>query len=336
MAVRSSAVNLQITPGTPAASKAVLASAALSVLIICLAVPLRTLYYSSRNPAILKNEIQVRAPAEASEQAIRIPFAQTAPLARYTTAQLLAIRKQRVGAPQQFMAREYIPSSVVFGALRSSGPWVSEAGFWALGRGMNSQEGSSHESLYILNPYLLVGAELWGLSIWSRGGQDPAIRWNPAVVKVDDLTRKEFPLHPQPSRLLWHGNSAEVTYNVSVFLLEAAPYVLTPPKRENIWFGLSAVNARDLGFDFISFNPKASSNVRDAGTGGDILPLNDHYEWSTKWDPKTPTNYRPLPPTELNNFSISTLPATAVLNLWRNVPKESGSAPDFQMKINFE
>lgn len=73
-----------------------------------------------------------------------------------TKAQIMTLRKQAVLQYPDLIQGVYEYSPVVFGQIEDGLPWWGLKGQFCLGPGPSSMEGSSEESRFLLNPYVLL------------------------------------------------------------------------------------------------------------------------------------------------------------------------------------
>jgi len=83
-----------------------------------------------------------------------------------THAGVLNLRKGAVNRYANLLAAPYAPSDAVFKQIEDNRPWWGITGEFYYGSGEQSIIGPAEESRFIMNPYLLVAAEFYGLTIW--------------------------------------------------------------------------------------------------------------------------------------------------------------------------
>jgi len=212
----------------------------------------------------------------------------------------------------------------------------SVAGLFYSGKGERSTDGPSEESRFILNPYLLVAAELRGLSIWSDG--ERALAWDKARITGQDLADPDFPFYCRPAGLRWRPRAAQaaVTYDVSGYLAELNRWTGYPMAVADASLDLIAYNARDMGLSYLylsladSDNLSASSPMQAPMAISQFLHAGDSCGY-----PGGCNNMSPRVP-ELVNLHIERLPARATIWLWRDRPAGVDQPPDMTFTINFE
>ena len=210
------------------------------------------------------------------------------------------------------------------------------AGQFYHGKGDHSIDGSSEESRFILNPYLLVAAELRGLSIWSDG--ERALAWHTARITRQDLADPDFPFTCRPSSLSWWPRTAKasVTYDVSGCLADLNLWTLYPLTISDASLDLVAYNARDLGLNYLYLSPADSANLAAASPMQAPIAITQFLHAGDSCGyPDGCNNMSPRVP-ELVNIRIERLPARATIWLWRDRPAGADQPPDMTFTIDFQ
>ena len=237
---------------------------------------------------------------------------------------VLNMRRLAVNCYPDLLKEKYIPSQIVFGAIRDNRPWWGTAGEAVFGSGDSSILGPAEESRFILNPFMLVGINSATLGIWNRDKITP-----------EDIANADFPFYWSPEQLKFDAKnaSAHLTYNVSDFLkrINASgklAHAVTTPK-----FSLVAYNARDFGYQYILVDLKKSSNVANECQSAEPARLHQFIHCGgTCGYPGGCNNMSPFTP-EIDRLNFTTLPAHLVVNLWKNRPFSQQPA-DFSMTID--
>ena len=221
--------------------------------------------------------------------------------------EILELREKYVSEYPELLNAAYKPSEDVFGQVEDGKPWWGILGISYYGSGQKSIEGPSKESRYIINPFLLVAI--------SEHMAHP----------VNDPSLSPVPICPKPIALEWEGRSkATATFEVGEFWdLQAKYHYDDAGKNE---FDLIAYNARDFGFNYLYIGKNESHNA----------VLNDNKEpiqirqfihcGGSCGYPGGCNNMSPYQP-ELT-VSVSSLPATLYIKLWRNKPVTTDSDAD--------
>lgn len=230
----------------------------------------------------------------------------------------------------------YEPSHAVFSQIESGEPWWGITGQYYYGSGELSTAGPSEESRFILNPYLLIGADFSGLSIWS--GRPADSFWNSSIITNAALESQKFPYYVEPQNLRWWPGRGrvEVTYDVSEFLGRLNNWTIRTYSYRDASFDLIAYNARDLNLNYIYVDYAQSVYVaRDPAPPEPIaIPQYLHRGDSCGYEDGC-NNMSPATP-ELMGLDIQRLPAKLVIYLWREDPGSLAEAPDLTYVINFK
>lgn len=245
------------------------------------------------------------------------------------------LRREAVSQYPALLAADYTPSEVVFGQIVDGLPWWGMAGQWYHGNGERSIEGPSEESRFILNPYLLLHAEMYGFSYYGGYGR---LEWDPARVDEAALAQDEFPFIPAPDSLRWYAEEAraELHYDISGFLETLNVYLVTPLTVERDgWFDLIPYNARDLNLNWAAIDWAASENIDDKERSEEAaaLPHFIHHGSSCAY-PGGCNNMSPAF-APLDDLRLVALPARLTVKLWQDRP-QAASDPDLVWVILFE
>jgi len=248
-------------------------------------------------------------------------------------AEVFELREEAVYRYPDLISGDYAPSDAVFGQIKDHLPWWGVQGQFYFGSGERSIEGPAEESRFILNPYLLVAAEFYGLSIWSRGDL-----WDRARTTEEILGQVGFPLYCRPARLRWWAREsrAQVTYDVSLYLDDVNRWTIQPLCVADASFDLVAYNARDLNLNYIylSFQDSRNLAMKEPPVGPVVIRHFIHQGGSCGY-PDGCNNMSPHTP-ELSGIQIKQLPARATIWLWAQEPESVEQSPDMIFVIHFE
>jgi hypothetical protein len=252
-----------------------------------------------------------------------------------TCSAILDLRRQAAARYPDLLAGSYTPSPQVF-HISDNLPWWGIAGQFYYGKGEHSIDGQSEESRFILNPYLLIAAELRGLSIWSDG--ERALAWDKARITGQDLADPDYPFYCRPTGLRWWPRTARaaVTYDVSGCLVELNRWTSYPLTVADASLDLIAYNARDMNLNYLylsladSDNLSASSPMQSSITIPQFLHAGDSCGY-----PGGCNNMSPRV-AELINLRIERLPARATIWLWHDRPAGVEQPPDMTFTIDFQ
>lgn len=187
--------------------------------------------------------------------------------------------------------------------------------------------GPSEKSRFVMNPYMLVGANPGSTGIW-----------NPGVFTDKEINNPAFPFFWQPS--LIHIEPARlleiVHYNITAYqdaiqktnMLKGPTYIRR--------FSLVAYNARDLGYSYIYFNPEKSINVLNDNPTHDAVFIKQmiHCGGTCGCTTTCCNNMSPFIE-EIDRLRFTKLPARAVVYLWKEAPASIEKSPDMTVLIEF-
>ncbi len=280
-----------------------------------------------------RNELAI-GPEARDAQPVDVALQPPLELDDRSAAAILHLRRQAVGLDPQLVAGEYRPSREVF-RIADGAPWWGMAGQYYYGKGERSVEGPAEESRFILNPYLLVGADFSGLSIWSNG--ERALAWDKARITERDLATPGFPFTCLPTSLRWWPRQArgEVIYDVSTCLAALNRWTLYPLAVADASFDLVAYNARDLALGYLYASPSDSQNLSMDNAAETPIAI-PHYihRGSSCGFPGGCNNMSPRVPA-LCGVQIERLPARAVIRLWRTRPASADEPGDMTFVLVF-
>jgi hypothetical protein len=247
---------------------------------------------------------------------------------------VLAMRSEAVYHYPELIQGDYRPSDHVFRQIKNGLPWWGMAGQFYYGSGDQSIDGPSEESRFIMNPYLLVGAELFGLTFWLPGD----LEWDDDRITESDLNSPDFPLTCDPALLQWWPEDAriEVTYQVSACIQRLNEWTVRPVDNTDIGFSLYAYNARDFNMNYIyvSYGDSVHISKPDMPDYAIGIPHYIHQGGSCGY-PGGCNNMSPYVP-ELDDLFINQLPAQVIVRLWEHEPGSTSETPDMVVALHFE
>jgi hypothetical protein len=112
---------------------------------------------------------------------------------------VLLLRAMMVYRHRELIVGEYRPAETVFGQIEGGKPWWGLRGHVYYGSGEKSIDGPAEETRFILNPFLLVAADLSILNMLVNGNR---LDWDRNLVTEADLTHPAFPLFCRPHALI--------------------------------------------------------------------------------------------------------------------------------------
>jgi hypothetical protein len=279
-----------------------------------------------------RNELAVGP--QASVETVEIALQPPQELDGQSAAEILSLRQEAIARYPALLAGKYTPSRQVF-RMAGGLPWWGIAGHFYHGRGEHSVDGPAEESRFILNPYLLVGAELSGLSIWSGG--ERALAWDKARITAQELADPGFPFYCPPASLRWWPRDAraEVTYDLSACLAVMNTWTLYPLRVADASFDLVAYNARDLGLGYLYWSPQGSQNLSTSNAMGVPIAISQFIHRGDSCGFLGGCNNMSPRVPELCGIQIERLPARAVLRLWQDRPASAEEDGDMTVVLAF-
>jgi len=272
-------------------------------------------------PAASKNELaniqktanQLAIGDFASEEEIDINLNSVMDLDFMSKSEVYDLRTDAVYQYPELIEGDYIPSRTVFGQIEDGRPWWGTMGA-SYGRGNDSIEGPSMQSVSILNPYLLAVPDL-------------IISWNMAVVPEEELGSDKFPVYCEPYDLRWYPalKKAEVHYSKECAQLSY--------KQK---FSFLFYNARDFNLKYVYVSYDNSTNIsKDIQPNAPVAIKHYIHRGGSCGYPGGCNNVSPsTPPTD--DISITGWPAKAVVWFWKDKPASYNKTPDMEFIIYFE
>lgn len=279
--------------------------------LVCLVASLLFLWWVRFPP----NQNQLALGDRAKLETLDLPLQAPTELDFATKAEVFRLRTEAVLKHPDLIIGGYRPANAVFGQIEDGLPWWGTLGNFYYGSGEKSIEGLAEESRFILNPYLLVAAEIHSY-------------WDPNLIAENAARQPDFLLYCAPSQLRWQPRVAyaEVLYS--------AQCVQQAPSR---FFDLIAYNARDLNLNYIYVSYTDSVNITkfDQPTAAYAIPHFIHRGGSCGY-PGGCNNMSPPSP-EIDSLEVTGYPAQVVIWLWSRRPAslEAAPAPDLIFVIHF-
>jgi hypothetical protein len=258
---------------------------------------------------------------QANAESVDVPINAPGQLSFKSKADILEMRRNIVNQTPSLLASPYSPSPNVFDAIEDGRPWWGMEGSFVWGAGDLSIAGESEESRFLLNPFLLVGAN-------SRS----ALIWDPDKLFDSDFADKTFPYCwlPQSIRCYPKDSLIQVSYDVTQYnnALAARRNKLKLQTVQIFSFGLIAYNARDFGYSYIYLDTGKSLNIQAKTPLACATGIRQmiHCGGSCHY-PGGCNNMSPAQP-EIDEFQCTQLPARANIFLWKNKPASINDKPD--------
>lgn len=295
----------------------------LTALIACWFCPLQS--QAADQP---HNELAVADKTPPGIVELTIPTQLPQNLSFKTKAEVMAMRSALINGQSQMLAREYLPSNEIFGAIQDSKPWWGLQGeaFW--GAGQRSIEGDSEESRFFLNPYIMIGANGYAFNIWNR-----------EKITQADLNDPQFPYNWKPTSIrFWPVQATgEVVYGVSDYnaRLDALRDKLKV-QRIMPMFALVGYNARDFGYHWLWVDPELSSNIQCVMEPKSATEIRQFIHCGGSCGYPGGCNNMSPGIAELDRMRYTALPAMAYIQLWKNKPSNVQDPPDLTFILRLE
>jgi hypothetical protein len=278
--------------------------------LTCL-VALLTALFIIRLPAPNRNQLAIGG--RATLETLDIPLQPPEELDFLSKAEVLRLRTEAVMSQPDLMVGAYRPSDGVFAQIEDGLPWWGTLGNFYYGPGEQSLEGPAEEARFILNPYVLVAAEVH--SYWDRNNLPEA-----------SARQTDFPLYCAPSQLRWQPRAAYAEVSYSAQCAQQAP---------SNFFDLIVYNARDLNLNYIYVSYADSQNIAkfEPPTSPYAIPQFIHRGGSCGY-PGGCNNMSPPTP-EIDALELTGFPARVVTWLWTERPASAAAAPEMTFVIHF-
>ncbi len=260
---------------------------------------------------------------------VDLPPARPIDLDFMTRDEIFGIRSAAVARHSELIAPGYRPSVGVFGGIVSERPWWGLRGQFFDGPGEHSIDGPSEESRFLVNPYLLLAADLWTRS------PDP---WRRERFSEDELSRPDFPYECAPATLRWwpRARFAQASYLVSRYAAAMERIGGTSFPIRGLMFDVVAYNARDLGLGFAMLLPDRCDNVRQSSPATTPFSIIHYIHLGGSCGyPGGCNNMSPRDP-NLDAFELEDLPARATFGLWQEEPASADTPADLTFSLQFE
>ena len=246
-----------------------------------------------------------------------------------TREEVLNMRRREINKYPQLLLNSYKPFEPIWSAVADKRPWWGTAGSGVWGEGPRSIEGPAEESRFVLNPYLLVGANPSTLYIW-----------NQAAIKKEDINNPDFPYFWYPESVVFNAEKsmATATFNISKYQqLISKSGKLKNPLTFPSQFSLVAYNARDFGYEYIWLNLSKSVNVLNDNRCRQPVFIRQmlHCGGTCQYDFFGCNNMSPFIK-EIDRCRFTGLPARAAVYLWRDEPESVVVKPDFTFLLEFK
>jgi hypothetical protein len=257
-------------------------------------------------------------------------------LNKFSLEQILQTRSAEISKYQNLIEGEYAPTKVVFKGIKEDGYWMSIARLFYYGKSRIKASKFYNESAassQLLNPFMLVKAEFWGLSIWGAKN----LNWNKNNYPIEYLSNAGLALAPTEQSLIYKPDQrqAELDYDITSFINTTNTLTEKPLSNDQIIFGLSMQNARDLGFRYSYLDIEGSVNIKNERQPNEALDIPDRFDYMpVSWNNKFFLNHKTPSLPQYQSIQATALPATAVIKLWYQQPENLNEPADYIFKIN--
>ncbi len=275
-----------------------------------------------------------------TQENLYIPVNQLIDLTGRVKSEIEEARAQLLQAQTDLLESEYKLSDDVYGNISWGAAWLTNRQLFYYGNlpleKLPDDNQVSVSSQSMVNPLLLVQPYFWGLSAWNEQGANV---WDYKRLDAETLNRADFPYAPTPQSISFSPfqRQGSADYHLSDFI-EAQSQYLDMEKglqKNNIQIGISALNARDLGFKYMALDQTNSENIAFIKPKSDINPISDRYEWlDLPWMGNDVLNFEYPQLGEYINIKIANLPAKLAISLWKEQPQEGKNA-DLVYSLNF-
>lgn len=260
---------------------------------------------------------------------VDLPLAPPIELDFTSREEVLRIRTAAVTRHSELIAPGYHPAASVFGGIVSERPWWGLRGQFFDGRGEHSIDGPSEESRFLVNPYLLLAADLWTRSLGE---------WRRESFSEAELASADFPYECAPATLRWwpRARFVQASYPVTRYAAAMERAGGAPFPTIGLMFDVVGYNARDLGLAYAYVVPNRCDNVTQSSHATTPFPIVHfiHLGGSCGY-PGGCNNMSPRDP-NLDAFELEALPARATFGLWEQAPVSADAPPDLTFSLVFE
>jgi hypothetical protein len=239
---------------------------------------------------------------------------------------ILALRRDAVNRYDRFLSTPYAPYDEIFREIDDSAPWWGILGHFYYGSGARSIDGPSEEARFLLNPYLLIGADLLGFSIFNGD----FFQWNTDIITETDLQDPDFPLFCAPQDLVWTPQEryVEVTFDITACIAALNEWTIHPIDLSESFVYLNAYNARDFNLNYaqVTFPDLNASAVFSIPH---MLHRGEGCGYAGGCNNMSPYV------AELSDILIPDLPSDLIIRLWSEAPDPATETEDLLYTIHF-
>lgn len=255
---------------------------------------------------------------------------------------VLDLRREAVAQYPVLVRGDYRPAERVFGQIEDGLPWWGSVGefefLYTREGGEGAPRGTSEESRYLINPFLLATGEIYfieataadGASWWWPGSYSEAIDLNNPPPYVSGCSPVQVTFYPPESR-------AEVVYDLRACLAGMAEPFDTTLTFSAAYFSIIAYNASDFNLNYVYPAMDESANVMVMDNADITRAIYNPQYIHRGGSCGLPTECNNMSPRvqAFDSWRINALPATLTLYFWKDTPDDL-SVPEFTYLIRYE
>ncbi|MBI9086635.1 MAG: hypothetical protein JEZ11_23760 [Desulfobacterales bacterium] len=248
-------------------------------------------------------------------------------------SEILRLRSEAVFLHPEFLYGKYIPSERVFGGIEDSRPWWGLKGYHFFWKGKNSISGASEESRFVMNPFLLVAAHLFGDSLYTLVYD----RWEQSLSSNAIPAKNEIPSYSQAAKLTWwpKKRKIELLYDLTAFFHQMYGGNMESADFSDMRFDLVAYNARDMNLEYLYISLSTGANVGQKDhSANPVKIMHFLHRGGSCGYPGGCNNMSPNQP-PVQDIRIFKLPASIEVFLWEKQPDSLEVPPDIVVEIKF-
>lgn len=245
---------------------------------------------------------------------------------------ILRLRTRAAVRHSDLIHEEYEPSDVFHKIAGNSVDWTGTLGKFGSDT-ENRSDGPADASRVLLNPLLLVSADIWPLDASLNRIKMSPHSFGKRKMREYLSGRTDIPFLCDPVGLVWEPTEsrASVTYDVGAFLAarrQTDRSQVTLGAMTEVDFNL--LNARDLNLNYAYTSPRFTKNVVMIGDHDQAVKLED----SIVADGHRLDTSNTFP--EGSFLLTGSFPASVEFLLWKRAPRGSRSRPDLRFTVRFE
>lgn len=249
-----------------------------------------------------------------------------------TASEILEMRNRAVKRHAQLIAEEYEPSVAFRGLPESGSEWLGTLGKFGHPTGRNATDGPAQASRVLLNPLLLVSADIWPVNTSLKRVKMSPDGFRPSEMRDYHEGNRPLPFFCEPVGLVWEPqqHKATVTYDVGHFLAERRKMDKSQVTLATIAeIDFNCFNARDLNFNHCYTSPRFAKNINMVNGSGHPFALNDRIDSNQQCLDAESSFYESM-------FQLTgSFPASVEFLFWENKPG-AGTVPDLRFTVRFE